>query len=145
MSGKRQAEDLDDVSPAKKQKLGNGAASNGVPVPAPTSTASMMEKIAKAKKVLEMQKALKEKLAAANVKVSFGYACVADHSTCVCVYTFCTLPLLSLQLPHNPCSLQLAGAPLHCACHPVDAMRFAADSEGLPEPLHLTVKSLTSL
>ena len=74
MSGKRQAEDHDDVSPAKKQKLGNGAASNGVPAPAQTSTASMMEKIAKAKKVLEMQKALKEKLAAANVKVSSGHA-----------------------------------------------------------------------
>lgn len=115
MSGKRQAEDLDDVSPAKKQKLGNGAASNGVPVAAPTSTASMMEKIAKAKKVLEMQKALKEKLAAANVKVGFGYACVADHSTCVCVHLLHSITAVASIATHNPCSLQLAGAPLQCA------------------------------
>ena len=69
MSGKRQAESLDDTSPAKKQKLDNDIASNGGAASAQTSAASMMEKIAKAKKLLESQKALQAKLAAAKLKV----------------------------------------------------------------------------
>ncbi len=69
MSAKRQAENLDETSPAKKQKLSNGATSTGAPAPAQSSTATMMEKIAKAKKALEMQKTLQAKLAAAGVKV----------------------------------------------------------------------------
>ncbi len=69
MSGKRQAETLDDISPAKKQKLDKGVACNGGVASAQPSAASMMEKIAKAKKLLESQKALQAKLAAAKLKV----------------------------------------------------------------------------
>lgn len=69
MSGKRQAETLDDISPAKKQKLDKSVASNGGVASAQPSAASMMEKIAKAKKLLESQKALQAKLAAAKLKV----------------------------------------------------------------------------
>ena len=72
MSGKRQAESLDDTSPAKKQKLDSDVASNGGVASAQSSAASMMEKIAKAKKLLESQKALQAKLAAAKLKVRLG-------------------------------------------------------------------------
>ncbi|KAL3131502.1 U4/U6-U5 snRNP complex subunit prp3 [Trebouxia sp. C0009 RCD-2024] len=69
MSGKRQAEDLDDSSPAKKQKLSNGATSNGAPTSAkPRPALPAMEAIAKAKRALELQKQLKAKLEAAKLK-----------------------------------------------------------------------------
>ena len=87
MSGKRQAEGLDDTSPAKKQKLDNGVASNGGVASAQTSAASMMEKIAKAKKLLESQKALQAKLAAAKLKVRLsapGMVVLSQGATHTC-------------------------------------------------------------
>ena len=71
MSGKRPAEDLDDSSPAKKQKLSNGATTNGAPTSVkPRPALPAMEAIAKAKRALELQKQLKAKLEAAKLKVS---------------------------------------------------------------------------
>lgn len=71
MSAKRQAEDLDETSPAKKQKLSNGVTSNGAAVPAQAKPAlPAMEAIAKAKRALELQKQLKAKLEAAKLKVT---------------------------------------------------------------------------
>ncbi len=87
MSGKRQAESLDDTSPAKKQKLDNGVASNGGAAPAQATAASMMEKIAKAKKLLESQKALQAKLAAAKLKVRLrasGRMVLSQGATLTC-------------------------------------------------------------
>lgn len=70
MSGKRQAENLDESSPAKKQKVSNGVTSNGAPTTAPPRPAlPAMEAIAKAKRALELQKQLKAKLEAAKLKV----------------------------------------------------------------------------
>ena len=75
MSGKRQADDLlAETSPPKKQKLDNGVASNGAAAPAQPRTAlPVMEKIAKAKKALELQKQLQAKLAAAKLKVGLTH------------------------------------------------------------------------
>lgn len=71
MSGKRQAEKLDETSPVKKQKLSNGVTSNGAPpTAAPRPALPAMEAIAKAKRALELQKQLKAKLEAAKLKVS---------------------------------------------------------------------------
>ena len=70
MASKRQAEDLDGTSPAKKQKLDNGVSSNGAAASDQHRAAlPAMESIAKAKKALELQKQLKAKLAAAKLKV----------------------------------------------------------------------------
>lgn len=80
MSGKRQAESLDDTSPAKKQKLDNAVASIGGVASAQTSAASMMEKIAKAKKLLESQKALQAKLAAAKLKAPAAAAAATQRA-----------------------------------------------------------------
>lgn len=72
MSGKRPADDLQDTSPAKKQKLSNGVTSNGAPTTAPPRpTLPAMEAIAKAKRALELQKQLKAKLEAAKLKVKY--------------------------------------------------------------------------
>ncbi len=92
MSGKRQAESPDDTSPAKKQKLDNGVASNGGVASAQTSAASMMEKIAKAKKLLESQKALQAKLAAAKLKVRLsaqGMVVLSQRATHICFQASC--------------------------------------------------------
>lgn len=84
MSGKRQAEDLDDSSPAKKQKLSNGATSNGAPTSAkPRPALPAMEAIAKAKRALELQKQLKAKLEAAKLKVRSTPKC--NHSCYLCL------------------------------------------------------------
>ena len=85
MSTKRQAEDLNDTSPAKKQKLSNGVASNGASAPAQSKPAlPAMEAIAKAKRALELQKQLKAKLEAAKLKVrtaspSTVFRCYGAH------------------------------------------------------------------
>lgn len=71
MASKRQAEDLDGTSPAKKPKLDNGVSSSGAAASDQQKTAlPAMASIAKAKKALELQKQLKAKLAAAKLQVS---------------------------------------------------------------------------
>ena len=69
MSAKRQAEHLEENSPAKKQKLSNGVTSNGAEPAQAKPALPAMEAIAKAKRALELQKQLKAKLEAAKLKV----------------------------------------------------------------------------
>ena len=71
MASKRQAEDLDGTSPPKKQKLDNGVTATS---DQPKAALPAMEKIAKAKKALELQKQLQAKLAAAKLKVQVTHA-----------------------------------------------------------------------
>ena len=66
MASKRPAEDLDNTSPAKKQKLENGV---NATTEQPKAALPTMDKIAKAKKALELSKQLQAKLAAAKLKV----------------------------------------------------------------------------
>lgn len=72
MSGKRQAEGLEETSPAKRQRVSNGAAINGGPAeakPPQKPALPALQAIAKAKQALELQKQLKAKLAAAGITV----------------------------------------------------------------------------
>lgn len=73
MSGKRPGGDLGDTSPAKRQRVSNGAAINGAATdakPPQKPALPALQAIAKAKQALELQKQLKAKLAAAGLTVS---------------------------------------------------------------------------
>ena len=72
MSGKRQGDGLEETSPAKRQRVGDGAAITGGTAEAkpPLKPAlPALQAIAKAKQALELQKQLKAKLAAAGITV----------------------------------------------------------------------------
>ena len=88
MSGKRPAVKSEDASPAKRQRVGNGATVNGdlgANAPEQKPALPALQAIAKAKQALELQKRLKAKLAAAGISVSHCTAsadsCLSQHAT----------------------------------------------------------------
>lgn len=92
MSSKRPAEDAQNTSPAKKQKLDNGVSSNGAAAGGqPKAGLPALDKIAKAKKVLELQTQLQAKLAAAKLKVCFDSA--AFFAVLLCTVFGCSRQL----------------------------------------------------